>query len=543
MSQAPNDGAPSRDLREFLGILRVRKWSILVVTLLVVSAAIFFSSRQTPLYRSEARVLVKAVTATQGSVPQIPNLETERELVTSESVERLAEGLLPGVDLQATQLSVDVAEETEILVIGYTDPDDLVAQDAAQGYADAYLDFRRQEVVDDLLASSERIRQQIDALNRQLERTNEQIARSNSESVKVTLQSQANSLVGQIALLQQELAEATPPERLRVGQVVAPAGLSSSPVSPNHLSNGVLGLFVGLVLGVGVGLIRERLDDRFRDRNELETAVGAPVLAVIPRVASWRRGKTPILITKLEPRSAAAEAYRTLRTGLLFAASQRRLKTVLLTSARPGEGKTVTTANLGYALAQTGHRVILVSADLRKPRLATFFGERTSVGLTSVFAGETTLWKALADSGVANLKLLPSGPIPGNPAELLGSDMMKSILDQLASVADFVLVDGPPTLTLADAITLAPQADGVIFVTDAQTTRRGAVEHSRQQLEQVDARLIGAVLNNLDPSKTGGFEYYYGDYYAEKKGGAVLEQRPGKNGSSQEPQDIKPVWL
>jgi capsular exopolysaccharide synthesis family protein len=248
------------------------------------------------------------------------------------------------------------------------------------------------------------------------------------------------------------------------------------------------------------------------------------------------------LITKLEPRSAASESYRTLRTGLLFSASQRNLKTILLTSARPGEGKTVTTANLGVALAQAGKRVILVSADLRKPRLATFFGENAGPGLTNVFAGDTTIWKCITDSGIANLKLLPSGPIPGNPAELLGSEMMRSILEQLASVADFVLVDGPPTLTLADSITLAPLTDGVLFVTDAQATRRGAVEHSRQQLEQVDARLIGAVLNNLDPSKTGGFEYYYGDYYAEKKGGPALEQRPGKNGS-QEPQDIKPVWL
>ncbi|MDQ3915612.1 MAG: polysaccharide biosynthesis tyrosine autokinase [Actinomycetota bacterium] len=545
MSQAPaTEVTASRDLREFLGILRIRKWTILIVATLVVAAALFFSARERPLYKSEAKVLVKAIPPAGGSntFPVSPNLETERELVESESVAQLARDEANTSDLSPESLSVDVATETEILLIAYTDPDPLTAQRNAQAYADAYLEFRRQEVINDLLSSSDRVRQQIGTLNKQLAKTNRQIRKTENESLKVTLQSQANSLVGQIAILQQEQSELTPPESLRVGQVVARAGLPSSPVSPNHLANGVMGLFVGLALGVGAGLLRERLDDRVRDRTDLEAAIGAPVLAVVPRVATWRRGKTPVLITKLEPRSAAAEAYRTLRTGLLFAASQRRVKTVLITSARAGEGKTVTTANLGVALAQTGRRVVLVSADLRKPRLSTFFNEKSSPGLTNVFAGEANLWRSIADSGIPNLKLLPSGPIPGNPAELLGSEMMRSILEQLASVADFVLVDGPPTLTLADAITLAPLTDGVLFVTDSQATRRGAVEHSRQQLEQVEAQVIGAVLNNFDPSKTGAYEYYYADYYGTRDGGAPI-QEPPVTPEGTEPQDVKPVWL
>ena len=545
MSQAAaTEGAASRDLREFLGILRLRKWTILLVATLVVAASLFFSARQTPLYRSEAKVLVKAIPASSPSsgFTVTPNLETERELVESESVAQLARDEANTSDLVPEDLSVEVATDTEILLIGYTHSDPLTAQRNAQAYADAYLEFRRQEVVNDLLASSDRVRQQIAALNKQLEKTNRQIRTTRNQSLEVTLQSQANSLVGQIAILQQEQSELTPPESLRVGQVVARAGLPSSPVSPNHLSNGIMGLFVGLALGVGVGLLRERLDDRVRDRSDLEAAVGAPVLAVVPRVSTWRRGKTPVLITKLEPRSAAAEAYRTLRTGLLFAGTQRRVKTILVTSARAGEGKTVTTANLGVALAQTGRRVVLVSADLRKPRLSSFFNEKAGPGLTNIFAGEANLWRSVADSGIQNLKLLPSGPIPGNPAELLGSEMMRSILEQLASVADFVLVDGPPTLTLADAITLAPLTDGVLFVTDSQATRRGAVEHSRQQLEQVEAQLIGAVLNNFDPAKSGAFEYYYADYYGTKDGGAPLQEPPVTHEGA-EPKDVKPVWL
>lgn len=551
MSDPGANERPSRDLREYLGILRLRKWTILFVSVLVTAGAVFFSSQQTPIYGSEAKVLVKAVPLTSsGGSLSIPNLETEKELVLSEAVGDIAhDEMPPGEELSPDSVSVDVATETEILVIGYTDPNARTAQHAAQAYADAYIEFRRQEVVDDLLASSQTVQQQIADLNRQLSKTNSEIRDARSQSVRTTLQTQANALVSQIAVLQQELTEATPPENLRVGQVVEQATLSTSPVSPNHLANGILGLLVGLALGIGIAFLRERLDDRVRDRASLEKYVGVPVMAVVPRVQTWRRGTNPVLITIAEPRSAASEAYRTLRTALLFTSAQRRVKTILLTSARAGEGKTVTTANLGVALAQTGRRVVLVSADLRKPRLATFFGEQTGFGLTNIFSGETTLWKAIADSGIDNLKLLPSGPIPANPAELLGSDAMKSVLSQLAAVADFVLIDGPPTLTLADAITLAPLADGVLFVTDAQATRRGAVEHSRQQLEQVDARLLGAVLNNFDPAKTGGgYDYYYGDYYAEKKTGRSLESRGKRRGSSSsngtsEDQDVKPVWL
>jgi succinoglycan biosynthesis transport protein ExoP len=540
---------PARDLREYLGVLRLRKWTILFVAAVVTAAAVFFSSQQTPIYASEAKVLVKAIPLTASGTVSLPNLETERELVLSQAVEEIADERLTEGDASPEAVEVDVATETEILVIGYSDPDPQHARRAAQAYADAYIDFRRQEVVEDLLASSQSVRQQIAELNQQLDKIQAQRDRARDQSVDITLQTQANALVSQIALLQQELTEATPPENLRVGQVVERATLSTSPVSPNHLANGILGLFVGLALGIGIAFLRERLDDRVRDRTSLEEYVGVPVMAVVPRVPSWRRGSQPVLITVAEPRSAASEAYRTLRTALLFTSAQRHVKTVLITSARAGEGKTVTTANLGVALAQTGRRVILVSADLRKPRLATFFGEQTGFGLTNVFSGETTLWRAIADSGIQNLKLLPSGPIPGNPAELLGSDAMRQILAQLASVADFVLVDGPPTLTLADAITLAPLTDGVLFVTDAQTTRRGAVEHSRQQLEQVDAHLLGAVLNNFDPSKTGtGYDYYYGDYYSEKRTGRSLESRTRRRGSTPssnggEPQDVKPVWL
>lgn len=511
-------------LREYLGILRTRKTSILIVTLLVVASALAYSYRQPPLYRSEAKVLVKPFNT-------ILNLETERELAGSEAVREVAaENLgeeLEGQPLSPANLSVSVATETEVLVIGYTHSDPAEARRAAQAYAEGYLEYRRQEIVDDIEASGASIREQMDPLNEELRRLNQRIQKEKDPGVSSTLQTQANSLISRIAVLEQQLVQLSPPGRLQVGQVVEDANLPVSPSSPNHLANGILGLLLGLGLGVGVALLRERLDDRLRGRTDLERYAAAPVLAIVPSVPEWRKSKQTMLVTLQQPQSAASEAYRTLRTGVLFAAGQQHLKVLLLTSANAGEGKSATTANLGVALAQSGKRVIMVSGDLRKPRLIQFFTDARGPGVTDVLAGEANLWKSLVNTMLPTLKVLPSGPIPANPTELLGSQGMRKILEDCAEVADIVLIDGPPILALADAITLAPMADGVLLVADAQNTDRSAIEHARQQIDRVNARVIGAVLNNFDPSKAGAQAYYYQDYYAYRATDKAAFEAPG----------------
>lgn len=498
-------------LRDYLAILRSRKTSIAVVALLVVASALFYSYRQPPLYRSEAKVLVKPFNT-------LLNVETERELAGSEAVramaaERLGDEL-EGAPLSPSNLSVSVATETEVLIIGYTHSDPSEAQRAAQAYAEGYLEYRRQEIVDDITASGEAIRAQIDPLNEKLRRLNKRIENEEDPAIEATLQTQVSSLISRIAILEQQLVQLSPPGRLQIGQVVEDADLPLSPASPNHVVNGILGLILGLALGVGVAFLRERLDDRLRGRTDLEKYAAAPVLAIVPAVPEWRRSKQTMLVTLQQPQSAASEAYRTLRTGVLFAAGQQHLEVILLTSANAGEGKSATTANLGVALAQSGKRVIMISGDLRKPRLIQFFSDDRGPGVTNVIAGGANLWTCLVNTMLPTLKVLPSGPIPPNPTELLGSQAMRKIIEDCASVADVVLIDGPPILSLADAITLAPMADGVLLVADAQNTDRGAVEHARQQLERVHARVIGAVLNNFDSSKARAQAYYYQDYYA-----------------------------
>ncbi|MFN2490359.1 MAG: polysaccharide biosynthesis tyrosine autokinase [Actinomycetota bacterium] len=370
---------------------------------------------------------------------------------------------------------------------------------------------RRNQALDELLASSQSVQDQLQTLNRQLRDINAEIEAEESESKVASLEAQANTVVSQIAVLQQQLSNLTPPDTLRVGQVLAPAELPASPARPNHLQNAGLAIAAGLAAGVGVAFARERLDDRLRGRDDLEAHLGAPVLAVVPRVKTWKRRRKPFLAAASKPDSAAGEAYRTLRTGILFAASSQGARTIVITSPHPGDGKTATTANLGVALARAGKRVAIVSADLRKPRLHRFFGLENRMGLATVLIGEVDIGEVLEPTEIDNLQLVPSGPVPANPGELLGSDAMSKTLIELREV-DFILIDSAPALAVADTLTLGRLVDAVLFVVDAEHTTRKAVDLASRQLERVHAKIIGAVLNNFDPSKARTYTPDYGYY-------------------------------
>jgi non-specific protein-tyrosine kinase len=520
LSQEPEigGGEPRVQLREYLAILWVRKWPIILVTLVVVGAAMVFSARQTPLYASEARFLVEETTISgQDTSGKGVNMETQRELVSSLPVaEIVAQDVGATVEPLALlqSLEVEVVPGTEILAIRYQSPDPQHTQELANAFAGGYEEFRRRELLAELNAASEDIREQIQALTLDKNEALEAAAAVPPASIeRGELDAEASAILTEINLLEQDLNDLVDRKDIQVGDIIEPAFLPTEPVSPDHVRNGILALAVGLLLGVGVAFLAERLDDGLRGRQDLEARLGAPVLAVIPRVATWRRRRDTPVVTVTEPRAAPAEAYRTLRTSLLFAASQRDAKTLLVTSPHAGEGKTATSANLAVTLAQARKRVLLISADLRKPRIHRFFGISNDVGLTSLLMGEARPWEAVVDVGLEHLKVVPSGPVPGNPAELLGSDAMGRLLAQFREVAEFVILDSAPAMVVADALTLAPFVDAALFVADAEQTSRGAVVHARNQLEQVNVKVIGAVLNNFDPARARAPGYYYSYYY------------------------------
>ncbi len=213
---------------------------------------------------------------------------------------------------------------------------------------------------------------------------------------------------------------------------------------------------------------------------------------------------TPDLITLIDARSAQAEAYRSLRTNLEFSSLDHPLRTLLVTSAAPDEGKSTTLANLGVISAQAGKRVILIDCDLRRPALHEAFGLGNNVGVTTaVLSSEAPL--PLQATGVPNLQVMTSGPLPPNPSEVLGSARMNTLLQQLTADADLVLLDAPPVIAVTDAVLLATKVDGVLLVIRAGQTKREHAERARDLLAKVNARLVGAVLNNaaLDASAYG----------------------------------------
>ncbi len=505
------------DLREYLAVLRARKWTIILATVLVVGSAIGFSYLQTPLYTAEARVLVEPLPTNQATAavtsvyPPPVNLETERQVVDSLPVAALAQDAL---DFEGSpedlllDLSVEGIVETEVLIVSYTSANPEFARDAADAFAQGYLDFRTKQARSSFQAERKRLERSIAATNEQIAdltaQQEEALAQGNLD-LAAGIDSQLNPLYGTLVNLQSQLSQAAPLV-LDAGQVIEPAETPDSPSSPSYLRNGLLGVFLGLALGVGLAFFRERLDDRFRGRTDVERALEVPVLATVPRFSA--KGGAYQLVVMTQPQSAAAEAYRSLRTNLQFVIEQQNVKSLLVTSPSAGEGKTVTTANLGVALAQTGRRITLVSADLRRPTLERYFKVNNRHGLaTFLLSPEKELWQVAQDPGVPNIRILACGPVPGNPSELLTSPRLPELMEELERDCDVVIFDAPPALAVADASILASQVGGSLLVINADNTHRSAALRAQQELERVGGNVVGSVLNGFDPSGSPYYRY------------------------------------
>jgi capsular exopolysaccharide synthesis family protein len=562
----PEEGV---SLGAYIGILRHRKWSIVVVALLCVLLAALYIHETTPIYESSSRVNATTVLQLPGQTSGAPNMETEIAYVTSDSVTKCAQILMADptfrndpstpVDLSTTcsddalanvtlnrQLQQDVVVSqtppSTVMGIAFDSPNPKAAQVGSMAFTLAYVNGRTTaaQAQLDLLRAPLVKKQQ--TLAGQVASYGDKITALNNEAAKIaadtsitpqTAQAEIAALQGKIqdwdskrAAAQAELSgindnlTALDPSRLTPPTLLLPAGLPQKPISPNvPLLLGV-GLLAGLVLGIALAFLRERLDDSLRGRVDLEANLRAPVVAVIPKVPGWRSRQETKLISKEQPKSAVAEAYRALRTSIAFATAQRGLKVIMVTSPGAGEGKSTTAANLAAALADAGKRVILVSADLRKPRIHRFFGLENNVGLSNVLTGEIEPWEAIQDPAIEDLRVISSGPVPGRPAELLQSEAMGEVVSGLREVADYVVMDTAPILLVSDALALAPLVDGVLFVADSDKTTRSAVAHARDQLEQVGSTIIGSVLNNFHPSKAKSYRYYgyYGPYYYGSSG-------------------------
>jgi polysaccharide biosynthesis transport protein len=534
------------DLREYIAILRTRKWTIIITAAVVVVATLAFSLQQTPLYTAEARLLVEPLPPSeQETIAPVVNLETERELVQSVPVAGLVKEELdvdtPVDDLLAN-LDVQVVTETEVLIVAYTSDDPAFSLEATNAFAQAYIENRQNQELEDRAAARDAVEKRIDRINEQLTEVRRQLQQNDTgpadnEGARLLLEQRQTGLISQLALRQDELSDLASggSARLRAGQIIAPATLPTAPSSPNLLRNALLAAFLGLALGIALAFLRERLEDRFKGREDVERLLAAPVLATIPRFSSKIQIDPDKLVVRTEPRGAATEAYRSLRTNLEFVSSALGRNSFLITSPSAAEGKSVTAANLGLAFAQSDRRTIIISGDLRRPTIEKIFGLGKRDGLSNYLAGQSDdLPGLIVNPGIPHLRILPTGPVPPNPAELMTSPRLSQLIGDLEGACDILLIDGAPTLPVADAKLLGASVAGVMLVVNAESTRRGAADHARSELLKVGGNLAGVVLNAYDPS-TSAYAYYQTYYYdsggqvADNGDRTVIEEKPKKS--------------
>ncbi|HET6282419.1 MAG TPA: polysaccharide biosynthesis tyrosine autokinase [Polyangia bacterium] len=315
-------------------------------------------------------------------------------------------------------------------------------------------------------------------------------------------------------------------------RVLERAVLPGGPVSPKPMQNLGIGLLVGLAAGLGLGLLIEALDNTLKTQASVESLLGVPVLGLIPIIGGKQEDKDePEALRErdlgvyLDPRSLAAECCRSIRTNILFMSPDHPLRTLVVTSPSPQEGKTTTAVNLAVTMAETGGRVLLIDTDLRRPRLHRSFGVPNQVGISTVIVGKSTLDEAIKSTDVPNLDVLPCGPTPPNPSELLHTGRFAQVLAECASRYERVILDSPPCSAVTDPAVLGNVADGVLLVVQAGSTTRDAAAHARRHLASAKARLLGVILNEIDFSNPAyGYQYYYYQNYARYGYGTQPEE-------------------
>lgn len=310
-------------------------------------------------------------------------------------------------------------------------------------------------------------------------------------------------------------------------QIVDKAELPTRPYKPNKQLNLLLAAVVGLFLGAGLAFFFEYLDNTVKTPEDVEQLIRLPSFGMVPEISSEKRRRLesgtfyPVeLVTFGRPKSILSEAYRNIRTSILLSFSEKAPKRIAISSPNPAEGKTTTAINTAIALSQTGAQVLIIDADMRKPRIHKIFNnEENGVGLSNFLSGNADLESIIKKTEIQNLYYIPSGPIPPNPSELIGSNLFKTMTESLGERFDHIVFDSPPVLGFADTIILSTAVDGIILVVLGGKTPRETLQRAKEVLYQVNAKILGVVINriNIQKSDYGYYYYRYQYYYGKEK--------------------------
>ncbi len=492
---------PEPTIRGYLHVLRRGRWWIAAFSLLGLAISLALSLTETKEYTAAAQLLVQStgsVNLTTGSQAEVTStdVQTELQLVTSAQVQdhvRKELGSVPGIT--ASQVG-----QTNVIAVTAVSSAPAQAAKIANTYARAFVNWSTATASSNLAAAEDQLNSQVKTIAAEIG----QLSPGNSAQA-AALSNQEAVLKGQLAQLQ--VAGATASTGL---ELVTPATAPTSPSSPKPPQDALLGLIAGLILGIGAAFLRDNLDDTLTSGEAVERMSGAPLLATVPMVPTWRKRTSPVVIAVSDAISQPAEAYRSLRTSLQFARQDRPIRTLLVTSPSAGDGKTATVVNLGAVFAQAGMSVVLLSCDLRRPGLSQVFAPGEHAELSSVLLGDQPLDEAVASvPGVKGLWTVGTRAANGNPTELLAGQQMREVISELSGRFDLVLVDSPPVLPVADAMILSGYVDAVLLVVAAGQTRRAELRRTVEKLARTSAPVVGVVLNKATAQNEYG---YYGGY-------------------------------
>jgi succinoglycan biosynthesis transport protein ExoP len=432
-------------------------WWLLVAGLLIgLAAAGLVTVRTTPLYASSTQMFVSTTgtedtsTAYQGNLLSQQRVASYAEMLTGEKlaarvVDQLALDETPGQ--LAANISATPVPNTVLLNVTVIRPSATEARDIAAA-----------------------VGQQFIALVAEVESP----AGQASSTVKVTV-----------------MEEPT---------------VAESPAVPNTSRNLALGVLVGLLLGAGASVVRQRLDNTIKTPEDVARLTRVGLVGALVEDPTMQEHH---LVTEVDGYSEMAEAYRQVRTNLQFLDVDDPARTIVITSPLPGEGKTTVAVNLAVVLAQSGARVALIEADLRRPRVTRYLGMVSGAGLSNVLAGTARYHEVTQRYGEGHLSVLAAGPMPPNPSEMLGSNHMRTLVAEARAENDFVIIDAPPLLPVTDAAVLTMVADGAIIVTRHGYTTRAQLKQAAENLTRIDAKLLGVVLNRIPPKAAAGYGYGY----------------------------------
>jgi capsular exopolysaccharide synthesis family protein len=511
-------------IREILYLFWAWAWLIVIAGMLAGVTAMFVSMHTTPIYETSTRLLVSDPPAMRsidysGIVSSQTMTRTYAEMLEERPVlqgviEQLALPTSPE-DLKET-ISVELIRDTQLLVVSVEHPSPALAADIANTIARVFTDRIRELQSQRYAATREGLAQQVSDMEQQIEMTNQALANGLDPDQKLQLEARLTEYQRLYSNLvtnyeQVRLAEAQTSTNVVVSE---PATIPTIPVSPKPIRNTLLAVAAGMLFAAGTVFAVDTLDDTIKNPDEIRRKFGLSILGMIGRHES--PDDKPISL--VQPRSPVSESFRALRTNTIFAGVDKPLYRIMVTSATPQEGKTTVSANLAVVLAQGERKVVVIDADLRRPQIHRKFGLYNRVGLSDLFLLmrplESLPQGVIQYSEAAKLAVITSGKLPPNPAELLTSQKMGQFLDMLNKEYDLILIDTPPVLTVTDAAALAPCVDGVLLVTMPGKTRLRDFQQAYEQLQTVGARVLGVVLNEVNP-RSRKYGYYYHRYYSK----------------------------